>query len=62
MLFKAVVAMTMHLQCTHKLKKDDSIYKNAMKMHRPYEGKTKERAARGKQKTSQCLVKARNEV
>ena len=37
---KAVLAMTMHLQCTHKLKKDDSIYKNAMKMHRPYEGKT----------------------
>ena len=34
MLFKAVLAMTMHLQCTHKLKKDDSIYKNAMKMHR----------------------------
>ena len=27
MLFKAVLAMTMHLQCTHKLKKDDSIYK-----------------------------------
>ena len=39
---KAVLAMTTHLQRTHKLKKDDSIYKNAMKMRRPYEGKTKE--------------------
>ena len=53
MLFKAVLAMTMHLQCTHKLKKDDSIYKNAMKMHRPYEGKTKE--------VKSCKRKAENQ-
>lgn len=39
---KAVLAITTHLQRTHKLKKDDTIYKNAMKMRRPYEGKTKE--------------------
>ena len=53
MLFKAVLAMTMHLQCAHKLKKDDSIYKNAMKMHRPYEGKTKE--------VKSCKRKAENQ-
>jgi len=39
---KAVLALTTHLQRTHKLKKDDSIYKNAMRIVRPYEGKLKE--------------------
>ena len=39
---KAVLALTTHLQRTHKLKKDDSIYKSAMRIVRPYEGKTKE--------------------
>lgn len=39
---KAVLALTTHLQRTHKLKKDDSIYKSAIRIIRPYEGKTKE--------------------
>ena len=39
---KAVLALTTHLQRTHNLKKDDSIYKSAMRIVRPYEGKTKE--------------------
>ena len=32
----------MHLQRTHKLKKDDSIYKSSLRIVWPYEGKTKE--------------------
>ena len=39
---KAVLALTTHLQRTHKLKKDDSIYKSAMRIVQPYKGKTKE--------------------
>ena len=39
---KSVLAITTHLQLTHNLKKDDSIYKNAMVIIRQYEGKTKE--------------------
>ena len=36
------MALTTYLQRTHNLKKDDSIYKSAMRIVRPYEGKTKE--------------------
>ena len=39
---KAVLALTTHLQRTHKLKKNDSIYRNAMTIARPYDGKAKE--------------------
>ena len=54
---KSVLALTTHLQRgVHKLSVNDSIYKNALRMARPFEGKTQELQSCKRKATGQPMV------
>lgn len=54
---KSVLALTTHLQRgAHKLSVNDSIYKNALRMARPFEGKTQELQSCKRKATGQAMV------